>query len=284
MNRFPGVNPNLNSLLQTRGTDEQPSVWPAFHSAHVNHIADFLNEKLPGNYTAYSEQALQVRGVDWGGDIVLNRPRPDVSIFQQRPSTESPALSSVVSSPTWEATIATVIEPLKRLIGVVIRVVEGDATLGRVVTRIELLSPSNKPGGSDASAYDDKRIETLEEGIPLIEIDYLHETPPVIHTIPVYPDDPGAYPYMIAVSDPRPTWDIGKVTVYGFGVRDVLPTILIPLLNDERIAFDFNAVYQHTFVARRFHNLINYGDEPARFHTYSSADQAYIRERVAEEG
>jgi hypothetical protein len=237
VNQFPGINPYLNSLLQTRGTDVQPSLWPAFHSTHVNHIADFLNQQLPPNYTAYSEQALQVGKSG---------------------------------------------EPVKRLVGVVIRTVDEDAKLGRVVTRIELLSPSNKPGGSDASAYEDKRIETLEDRIPLIEIDYLHETPPVIHNVPDYPNDPGAYPYMMIVSDPRPTWDIGKVAVYGFGVDQVLPTIPIPLLDDEKIAFNFNAVYQHTFIARRFHNLIDDAEEPVRFHTYRRDDQAYIRERMAE--
>lgn len=200
-NIFNGVNPYLNSLLHPPGTDDQPSLWAAFHSSHINHIADFLNEQLPVHYTAYSEQSLQVRGVDWGDEIILRRPRPDVTVFQQGMGGSPPIVARAAAHPTWEAAIATVIEPVKRPVAVVIRALEADATLGRVVARIEVLSPSNKPGGSDYSAYENKRIETLESGIPLIEIDYLHETPPVIHGIPVYPEAPGAYPYLIAVSD-----------------------------------------------------------------------------------
>lgn len=279
-NRFSGVNPHLNSLLQTPGSEDQPSLWPMFHSSHINHIADFLNQQLPARYTAYSEQSLQVRGVDWGDEIVLRRPRPDVTIFGRGTSTSLQSTSLMAASPTWEATIAAVIEPLKRPVAVVIRAQAEEGALGQVVARIELLSPSNKPGGGDASAYEDRRIESLESGVPLIEIDYLHETLPIIPGLPVYPLDDGAYPYMIVVSDPRPAWDTGKVAVYGFGVDEPLPVVPIPLLEAEQVIFDFDAVYQHTFTARRLHNLIDYADEPHRFQTYSREDQQRILEHI----
>lgn len=279
-NRFKGVNPHLNSLLQTPGSDEQPSLWPTFHSSHINHIADFLNQQLPANYTAYSEQSLQLRGVEWGEEIVLRRPRPDISLFGYETGSSPQTSTSLAAAPTWEAAIAEVVEPMKRPVAVVIRAVAADHSLGRLVARIELLSPSNKPGGSGASAYEDKRIEALESGIPLIEIDYLHETPPVIAGHPVYPRDAGAYPYMIAVSNPRPSWETGRVKVYGFGVDETAPPVPVPLLDDEALVFDFDAVYQHTFSARRYYNLIDEAREPLRFHTYSVADQARIRQRM----
>lgn len=234
INHFSGVNPHLNSMLQTAGIDEQPSLWPAFHAAHVNHLADFLNMALPAHCTAYSERSLQ----------------------------------------------RVAAEPSTRPVAVVIRAQERPQQLGRVVARIELLSPSNKLGGQDYSAYEGKRFEALQSGVTLVEIDYLHEAT-LLPTLPVYPDDPDAYPYLIIVSDPRPTWDEGKVAIYGVRVDERLPTITIPLLGNEQVALDLDAVYQNTFASRRYHNLVDYARDPLRFERYSADDQRRIRERIA---
>ena len=281
-NPFRGINPHLNSLLQTPGNEDRSSLWPTFHSTHINHIADFMNQQLPPDYTAYTEQSLQVRGVEWGPDIILTRPRPDVTIFRQGADKGSTPTPTVASPPTWEAPLAAVIEPLKRPVAVVIRKRDYDVALGRVVARIELLSASNKPGASDASAYEDRRIESIESEIPLIEIDYLHEARPVIGDIPDYPTDPAAYPYMVVVSNPRPSWDEGKVAAYGFRVDEPVATIPLPLATGEELAFDFDRVYQYTFQSRRYYNLLDYTHPPARFYTYSIEDQAKILERMNE--
>ena len=45
------------------------------------------------------------------------------------------------------------------------------------ITRIELLSPSNKPNGSHYQKYISKRQYTLRSQLNLVEIDYLHENP-----------------------------------------------------------------------------------------------------------
>ena len=34
-NPYTGISPHLNSLLQTPGTDEQPSLWRSFHAAYI---------------------------------------------------------------------------------------------------------------------------------------------------------------------------------------------------------------------------------------------------------
>src|SRR5690606_31840147 len=97
---------------------------------------------------------------------------------------------------------------------------------GKPITRIELLSPANKPQGSHYGTYLVKRDETLRAGLRLIEMDYLHETRPILPGIPSYADgEQDAFPYHIIVSDPRPTFHEGKVNVYSFGVMDALPVI-----------------------------------------------------------
>jgi hypothetical protein len=143
-NLFAGVNPHLNSLLQTPGTPDLISLWEGFHAAHIGYLADTLNQTLPSTYYAVSEQSQQ--------------------------STEDPYFSSIV-----------------------IR----EQQSGDVVTRLELLSPANKPGYAAYHAYRQKRIETLLTGVPLVEIDYLHETSPIQDRVPVYPDDADACAYNV---------------------------------------------------------------------------------------
>lgn len=160
---------------------------------------------------------------------------------------------------------------------VVIYEVEEQGRLGKVVTRIELLSPSNMPRQSGYSAYRTKRIENLRSGIPLIEIDYLHEFESPIVNFPQYPHDENSTAYYIALSDPRPTWDEGTVKVYGSSVDEPLKSFPIPLGDDRELIFDIDAVYQHTFERRRYHTLVDYTDVPERFDTYSESDTLCIQ-------
>lgn len=136
-----------------------------------------------------------------------------------------------------------------------------------LVTRIELLSPTNKPPGDGFLQYREKRIATLEEGTPLVEIDYLHETPPPIRRIPSYADkQPNAHPYWIAVTDPRPSLELGETRVYGFDVDEPIPTVDLPLAGSDKLTFDFDAPYQQTFASLSyFRNRADYEHEPPNF-------------------
>jgi hypothetical protein len=151
--------------------------------------------------------------------------------------------------------------------------------LGEVITRIEVLTPANKPNRKFYTGYQELKEASLDKGIPLIEVDYLYESPPVVPDLPVYPHEMGSYPYTISLTNPITR----QVNVYGISIHQPLPAILIPLAGDEGILFDFDPVYQHTFKARRSHLVIkNYDNDPLRFETYSPEDQARIRERVQE--
>jgi len=272
-NLYSGVNPHLNSALQTRGTRTRPSLWEGFHSAHIGHIRLYLNRLLPPNYVAYSEQSLQIAGED---EFTMGRPRPDISITQKsrQPFTEPPP--SVIT-PTWEAEVWEALEPVEEWMAVVIREVSG-GVIGRVVARIELLSPGNKPGGAHYSAYKARRYECVTSGIPLIEVDFLHESRPVVPKHPVYPEDEGSHPYYVSVSDPRP--EHSKTQVFGFDVGQSLPPVSVPLAGKEAIVTDFDAIYQAHFEQDRLYVGVDYSLLPERFGTYSPKDQAYIRERM----
>lgn len=165
--------------------------------------------------------------------------------------------------------------------GLVIYRVEQDGSTGKPVTRIELLSPANKPAGSHYGTYMFKRNQTLNIGLRLVEVDYLHERRPLVDSIPSYAENAeNAYPYHIIVSDPRPTIIEGTMDVYGIGMLDKLPQINIPLDNDDLIQVDFSALYNQTFSKRPFYRRVDYTHEPINMMTYTPQDQSRIRDMM----
>jgi hypothetical protein len=148
----------------------------------------------------------------------------------------------------------------------------------KVVLRLELLSPTNKPPGDGYLQYREKRNLAIEQQIPLVEVDYLHESRCPIRGVPSYTDGQrGAHPYVIAITDPRP--GVGQSFIYGFDVDAPIPVVDLPLAGDDLLTFDFGAVYQHTFASLGyFSNRVHYAELPVAFDTYSAEDQARIRD------
>lgn len=90
---------------------------------------------LPDGYIAFSEQSLQVRTEL---DDVTKRPRPDVTVFEQS-GAKPVASQSTAVAPTWQAEIADTVVAEEYHTAVVIREMQEQGKLGKVVTRIELL-------------------------------------------------------------------------------------------------------------------------------------------------
>jgi hypothetical protein len=279
-NLYRGINAHLNSILQN-----EPGGWQSFHSVHVTHLCEALDAKLPQGYFARAEKTLQIS--ETAGDThfrATSSTTPDVTVFRAAvPTRLSGAAVAEATPPTQTIPLATAVTEADYLTGIVIYQAGEGGLLGKPVTRIELLSPANKPGGTHAGSYALKRTETLESGLRLVEIDYLHQSPPVIRELPRYTAGAdGAYPYLILVSDPRPTFSDGKTAIYGFVVDEVMPTITIPLANMDKMTLNMGAVYNHTFASSRFFQMVvDYDQEPPRMETYTSADRERIRERMA---
>ncbi len=275
-NLYPGINAHLNSFLQ-----QPDGGWETFHASHIGDIRTAIDQVLPPNYYAVAEKSLQIGevGFDFGQ---TQRTRPDVSIFQAQPSTGESQSSAVGFAPTATLPLLLADED-DYLNAVIIYEFEPGNLPGRPVTRIELLSPSNKPPNRDARQYLARRIVTLRGGITLVEIDYLHETRPVNPLLPSYPGgEKDAYPYMVLVSRPYPTPEEGYTDFYGFGVDDPLPTITIPLVNEDQVVIDLAQVYRQTFESVRvFRMLVDYAQDPVNLAGYHEKDRALIQARLA---
>ncbi|MEM6528247.1 MAG: DUF4058 family protein, partial [Chloroflexota bacterium] len=157
---------------------------------------------------------------------------------------------------------------------------EDSADFGEPVTRIELLSPSNKQGTSEVQ-YREKRIATLKSGMKLVEIDLLHQTPSPIIGIPIYPQQDGSYPYNITISDPQPSLAEGLAETYAFHVEDPIPVVAIPLADGHSVAVDSGAVYDTTFSSISAYSYrVDYEQLPDQIESYSVFDRARIQARM----
>lgn len=150
------------------------------------------------------------------------------------------------------------------------------------VARIELLSPSNKPGGSNYEQYIAKQDMALRAGgTSLTVIDFLHQSQSPIAGIRPYPEA-GAFPYTITVIDTHPTLKEGQAKIYGFYVDDPMPVIAIPLAGKDAVKADFGAAYTTAYQASRgFYLRADYSQPPMAFETYALADQKRILARMA---
>lgn len=119
-NPYQGINAHFNSLLQTPGVRGQPSLWQAFHARHIVHIADAISLQLPSYYVALSEQSLQIADTDITGVEEIQYVKPDVNVFQIGDSPQT-LTSTAVLTPTWEATLAEVLDPDGQPTSLVIR-------------------------------------------------------------------------------------------------------------------------------------------------------------------
>lgn len=275
-NLFPGVNPHLNSFLQA-----EDGGWESFHADHIVHLRMALDEALPLNYYSITEKSLQISAY-YLDEELQHRHQPDITVYQR--SKAAPA------TPTLTATAPAITLPLAGefpdeedyFTAVMIYRIEGGKLPGNAVTRIELLSPANKPSGSYYRQYLVKRREALRSELSLVEIDYLHETRPISPSLPSYPDNhQDASPYIILVSDPHPSWHEGQMRTYPFGVTEPLPIVEIPLAGMDTVVLNFGLVYNRTIESSRiFRFIVDYEQEPVNFERYNNADQERIRQHI----
>ena len=257
---FPGINPYLNSaLLQPDGG------WHSFHAAYIIYLFDALDATLPPNYYAQPEESLQIATYDAHEKQSKFKPIADVLILH----TGEGEPVAVENEPTPTLTLSIPQPETEDIQAVVIY--EGD---GKPVTRIEMLSPANKPGGSHYIQYLDKRDKTLRSGLRLVEIDFIHAYPPMLPRIPDYTRGADhSKPYHILITDPRPKIEVGKTDVYSFGVLDVIPALPVPLEGKDTIKVQFGGLYEQTAEKRPFRQII---ETSANLNGYTPDDHMEI--------
>ena len=151
---FPGMDPYLEAH------------WGDVHSSLVIYARNELQKVLPGDLRARVEQRVVVTG--------LSRPRslyPDVRVIETQRKSHRPA-SGLTGNAIAEPVVIELPDEAETQTFVEIRQVSPEA---RLVTVLEVLSPSNKKAGDAQEQYLRKQLEFLQAGITLVEIDLLRE-------------------------------------------------------------------------------------------------------------
>ena len=266
-NLYRGINAHLHSHWQVQGG------WDSFHTNHITDLMRLMNAALePLGYIADLEQSLQIRRA---GQVIA-APESDVSIYDTRPERHSRRTVMPGAQAVAVREIMRLDEELSEYRAVAIYT--AGQKQEQPVAWVELLSPSNKPGGQDSDYYQQKRLRLLRTGMVFVEVDYLHHSAPTFEGIPRYAS-PGlkGHPYLMVVIDPRPTFEEGIAYPSYINVDEVLPLVSIPLNAGDHLTFDFGAAYDKTLLETRYAaRLVDYAQLPEAFHRYTEADQARI--------
>ena len=235
---FPGMDPYLEKH------------WGDFHTRLITYASDHLQKVLPRDLRARVEERLVVTGI--------GRPRPifpDVRVFETRHKPRRPtngAVGVVVDGPML---IELPGEPeTQRFIEI------RDVSSGsRLVTVLEVLSPSNKQPGDAQEQYLRKQQELLQAGVSLVEIDLLREGDWIVAVPCERLKRKARTLYRVAV---RRGWRPMEAEYYPISLQSKLPTIQVPLRPADRDApLDLQALLEQGYENGGYDD-IDYTREP----------------------
>lgn len=230
---FPGMDPYLEQH------------WPDVHAKLVTYAADMLNEQLPEQLVARTEERIAVEFDEGEPDRVT----PDVRVLQ---AVERDVVARSVGGVTITAPIRLVamIEPLtERYIEII------DATGNRLVTVIEVLSPANKRG-EGLKAFRKKREELVEGGVHFVEIDLVRQGDWQALLRPHRYGKRLTTAYRATV---RLASDSMAVYVYPISLEDRLPRLPVPLRpTDPEVALDLQPLLDAAYRNGRYATTLDY--------------------------
>ncbi len=201
--RFIGMNPRL----------ENPDLWTEVHHRLISAIAIHLGPSLRPKYRV----AIEKRVYFSEGDQAVEVGIPDAAVLTAVPVRES--ASTATLAPQAESGISVMLPMLSEVKEGYLEIRE--VSTGRVVTAIEVLSPTNKRAGYGRSTYEAKRQRLLASQSHLIEIDLLRYGKPMeLLNSPVKTD----YRILVSRSEDRP-----QARLHGFDLGQPIPSIIVPL-------------------------------------------------------
>jgi hypothetical protein len=230
-NPFPGMNP----FAEQR--------WRDAHTRLITYVCDALQAGLPPDLVAGAEEA----AVAIGTGEPPRGSRPDVQV--REPWLSGGNLGTAVAAPP----ALTATEPILVLVEEETqRWIEVHDETGRLVTVLELLSPSNKEEYDHRQEYIAKRQRFTGAGVNLVEIDLIRQGssifPKGIKDVLLHARASYAVCVFRAAKADR--------EVYPIGLRDRLPVIRVPLRrSDADVLLDLQPLVDQCHERGRYHRL-----------------------------
>jgi Protein of unknown function (DUF4058) len=233
---FPGMDPYL----------ENPAIFPGIHHRMVVYMADQIAPFLRPRYIASVGDRVYVEGP---------QPRPilpDVWVRETAPRQRggTAATAAVLDEPVVvEVPDLEIHEPYIEIL---------DRASGmRIVTVIELVSPSNKYAGPGRDSYVAKQQEVLRSEVHLVEIDLLRYGPHILAVAESLVRARFRYDYLISIN--RAALRRSRFEVFPRTVRQPLPRMPIPLAgHDPDVRLDLRAALEQAYEAGDYRQRIDY--------------------------
>ncbi len=221
---FPGMDPYL-----------EPH-WGDVHTRLLTYASDQLQKLLPRDLRARVEERVVVS--EW------DRPRslyPDVRVIETERVSRRPAKGRANIAVAQPLVIELAGEPeTQRFLE--IREVSSDS---RLVTVLEVPSPSNKRPGDGQEQYLRQQQELRQAGVNLVEIDLLRGGDWIV-ALPIDALEPDIRtPYRVVV---RRGWRRLQAEYYAIALSNRLPTIRVPLRpTDSDVPLDLQALLEQCY-------------------------------------
>lgn len=250
---FPGMDPYI----------ERSSLWPDFHDSLITAVRGLLQPLLKPKYAALTQDRLYL--------VEADTPiYPDVSVVRTRhsgPASGNIALLEPNAPSVFELWREELREPY-------IEIVEPAAN-NRIVTSIEILSPTNKNTRDGRQAYLAKREALWRGGVNLVEIDLLRLGHPIIWLSDEQRQQLRPWHYLTAVTRRYPS----RHEIYEILLQNALPKVAIPLTpEDKDVVLDLQAAFNRTWDEGPYPELLHYENAPPG--TWSPEEVAWIEQKL----
>jgi hypothetical protein len=221
------------------------SLWTSVHTELSSAIARQLSPKIRPKYLALPTERFVLEEPE---SVAVAAIYPDVSVLPAKEKGSGPGVPGRAA--TAPVQVATVIPAPVPHITIEIR----DVKERRLVTAIEVLSPTNKRG-EGRGEYLAKRRRILLSTAHLMEIDLLHEGARVPMQEPL---PPAPYYVLLSREEKRPWTD-----VWAIRLEEPLPEVPVPLLpGDPDVALDLQLALTTLYDALGFDLAVDYSESP----------------------
>lgn len=243
--------------------------WRDVHQSLVIYARDAIQGQLPGDLIARVEERVFVDAPESSRSVY-----PDVRVVETG-GRESAAASTALAGVAVPLVVVVDDEPVSEGYIEILEIGSGN----RVITMIEVVSPTNKTAGEGRRLYRKKQRECRRAKVSLVEIDLIRAGRWVL----AIPKDliPLSHrsQYQVCI---RRGWRANAFEVYKVPLREKLPTIQVPLRrSDPDVKVDLQGIFDQAYRNGRYDTL-DYAADPNP--PLKSADAAWANELLKAAG
>lgn len=240
---FPGMDP----YIEARG------LWGDFHADLIASIKRYLNSQLPSRYVARAGERSYIDTIDPDGEFLKRRTIiPDVSVQERQKDVTHQTSPAAVeeAGDEWVVMYGTQHEEIRESF-IDIRDLE---TNNRLVTSIEILSPTNKrPNSKGWDEYESKRGDFFQGMANLVEIDLLRGGQRHVMKTP-WPNSP--YYLMVMRSHEAPACRVWRA--YATRPLHAIPIPLLP--SDPDVQLSLQPLIDDIYLDSRYALDVRYNE------------------------